>query len=114
MIKSNLFTKKNRYWAKEAIACFANTTSYFFAIRKCNVFQGKNCAIIVYIIIKLCGGKMFEVSKEEYVNKTFRLKRPLVAQLQAYAAKKGISLNSLVAQCCEFAMLHKDMPPKAK
>ena len=50
---------------------------------------------------------MFEASREEYINKTFRLKKALVTELQAYAAEKDISLNALVAQCCEFALSHK-------
>lgn len=47
---------------------------------------------------------MFEVTKEEHVNKTFRLKKALVEELEAYAAESNISLNQLVAQCCRYAL----------
>ena len=46
----------------------------------------------------------FEVSKPEYVNKTFRLKAELVKRLEILAQEKGVSLNNLVSQCCEYAL----------
>jgi len=47
---------------------------------------------------------MFEVRKEEMTNKTFRLPLNLVEQLYKVAQGKGISLNNLVKQCCEYAL----------
>ena len=43
-------------------------------------------------------------NKPEMVNKTFRLPQELVQKLQTVAQNKGISLNNLVAQCCEYAL----------
>ena len=43
---------------------------------------------------------MFEVIKDEYINKTFRMKKALVNELTEYATKNNISLNNLVEQCC--------------
>ena len=47
---------------------------------------------------------MFEVKKEKYVNKTFRLKKTLVERLEKIAFKNSISLNELVSQCCNYAI----------
>lgn len=47
---------------------------------------------------------MFEIKKLEYVNKTFRLQKVLVERLSKYATEADVSLNSLVAQCCEYAL----------
>ncbi|MFI3230505.1 MAG: hypothetical protein R3Y29_03010 [bacterium] len=47
---------------------------------------------------------MFEAKKTEFVNKTFRLEKPLVDKLSKYASETNISLNSLVSQCCEYAL----------
>ncbi len=47
---------------------------------------------------------MFKVEKEEMVNKTFRLPVSLVEKLYGVAQNKGVSLNSLVRQCCEYAL----------
>ena len=47
---------------------------------------------------------MFKVSKPEMINKTFRLPLPLVKRLQEVAQLKDVSLNYLVAQCCEYAL----------
>ena len=46
----------------------------------------------------------FEVNKPEYVNKTFRLQVELVKRLEVLAQEKEVSLNNLVAQCCEYAL----------
>ncbi len=45
---------------------------------------------------------MFKVQKPETVNKTFRLPKELVQELQTVAQNQGVSLNKLVQQCCEF------------
>ncbi len=47
---------------------------------------------------------MFRVEKEEMVNKTFRLPVSLVERLYSLAQNRGVSLNSLVKQCCEYAL----------
>lgn len=56
---------------------------------------------------------MFKVQKEEMVNKTFRLPSKLIEELQELAQNKGVSLNNLVKQCCEYALKHledKNLP----
>lgn len=47
---------------------------------------------------------MFKVKKIEMINKTFRLPTKLVEELQTIAQNKGVSLNNLVQQCCEYAI----------
>ncbi len=47
---------------------------------------------------------MFEVKKTEHINKTFRMPSELVKQLEILAQEKGVSLNNLVVQCCEYAL----------
>lgn len=47
---------------------------------------------------------MFRVEKEEMINKTFRLPVSLVEKLYSVAQNKGVSLNNLVKQCCEYAL----------
>ncbi|MBQ9688689.1 Arc family DNA-binding protein [bacterium] len=47
---------------------------------------------------------MFKIEKTEMTNKTFRLPMELIEQLSKVAQNKGISLNSLVKQCCEYAL----------
>ena len=56
---------------------------------------------------------MFDVSKPEMVNKTFRLPLPLVKRLQEVAQIKDVSLNYLVAQCCEYALADMKNDKKA-
>ncbi len=51
---------------------------------------------------------MFQVKKTEMTNKTFRLPLKLVQELQIVAQNKGVSLNNLVLQCCEYALRHLD------
>lgn len=50
------------------------------------------------------GDVMFEVKKEEYVNKTFRLPVDLVKHLECVAQNEKVSLNNLIIQCCEYAL----------
>lgn len=52
---------------------------------------------------------VFEIRKEEFVNKTFRLKRALAEELAQCAADNQISMNSLVAQCCRYALDHMNI-----
>ena len=47
---------------------------------------------------------MFEIKKEEYVNKTFRMPIELVKKMEVIAQKEKISLNNLVIQCCEYSI----------
>ena len=47
---------------------------------------------------------MFKVEKQKMINKTFRLPLELVQKLQTLAQNKGVSLNNLVMQCCEYAL----------
>lgn len=51
---------------------------------------------------------MFKVKKVEMVNKTFRLPADLVANLESVAQQKGVSLNNLVQQCCQYALDNLD------
>lgn len=48
---------------------------------------------------------MFEIQKTEFVNRTFRIEKELLEQLSTAAAENNISLNSLVNQCCRYALL---------
>jgi len=52
---------------------------------------------------------MFDISKPEMVNKTFRLPLTLVKELQQVAQTKNVSLNYLVSQCCEYALKNLNM-----
>ena len=47
---------------------------------------------------------MFKVKKTEYTNKTFRMPIELVGKMEKLAQNKGISLNNLIVQCCEYAL----------
>lgn len=47
---------------------------------------------------------MFKIEKPEYVNKTFRMEKKLVEQLEKLAQNENISVNSLVIQCCNYAL----------
>lgn len=47
---------------------------------------------------------MFEVKKDEFVNKTFRMPVNLVSKLEVIAQNEKVSLNNLVVQCCEYAL----------
>ncbi len=49
---------------------------------------------------------MFKVEKTEMINKTFRLPIKLVERLLVLANNKGVSLNNLIIQCCEYALKH--------
>ena len=57
---------------------------------------------------------MFSVKKIEMVNKTFRLPLDLVERLSIVAQDKGVSLNNLVTQCCEYALEQLDNSPLSK
>ena len=61
-----------------------------------------------YILKILCMKNTFKIEKLEYVNKTFRLPLELVEKMQKIAQNKGVSLNNLVMQCCEYALKNLD------
>ena len=50
----------------------------------------------------------FKIEKQEMINKTFRMPLDLVQQMQIIAQNKGVSLNNLVVQCCEYALKNLD------
>ena len=47
---------------------------------------------------------MFKIKKTEHTNKTFRLPVELVEKMEQIAQSRGVSLNNLVIQCCEYAL----------
>ena len=47
---------------------------------------------------------MFNVKKTEMANKTFRLPLDLIKKLETVAQQKGVSVNNLVQQCCQYAL----------
>ena len=47
---------------------------------------------------------MFKIKKTEHINKTFRLPVELVENMEKLAQSRGVSLNNLVIQCCEYAL----------
>ena len=53
---------------------------------------------------------MFKIQKTEYINKTFRLPTELVKNMESIAQNRGISLNNLVIQCCEYALANLEQP----
>ena len=50
----------------------------------------------------------FKVEKEEYINKTFRLERSLVDELEKICDEKNISMNKLIVKCIEYAIKNMD------
>lgn len=46
----------------------------------------------------------FKIEKDEYVNRTFRLKKKLVDRMEAICNQNDISLNKLTVQCIEYAL----------
>ena len=50
----------------------------------------------------------FKVEKEEYVNKTFRINKKLINELEIICDKKNISLNKLVVKCIKYALENLD------
>lgn len=46
----------------------------------------------------------FTVEKTRYINKTFRIDENLLKRLEKVATEENISINSLVVQCCKFAL----------
>ena len=57
---------------------------------------------------------MFQLRKtEETISKTFRYPISLIDKMSAIAQNEGISLNSFVVQCCEYAIEHLDLNDNA-
>jgi len=50
----------------------------------------------------------FKIEKEESLNKTIRLPRSLIKQLEKLASDQNISFNKLVIQCCQYALKNLD------
>lgn len=52
---------------------------------------------------------MFTIKKEyiEYENKSLRLPKDLIDELQSLANENNISFNKVVIQCIEYALEHK-------
>ena len=46
----------------------------------------------------------FKIPKEEYVNRTFRLRKELIDQMETICSEKNISLNKLTVLCIEYAL----------
>ena len=53
---------------------------------------------------------MFEIKSGniEYENKSLRLPKTLINQVQSLADENDISFNKLVIQCIEYALSHRD------
>lgn len=49
----------------------------------------------------------FEIKRQEYVNRTFRLTKELADTLSQVAQEENISVNELVVQSCQFALEHR-------
>lgn len=49
---------------------------------------------------------MFEIVKREASNKTIRMPNELIEKLENLAVEKDVSFNSVVVQCCEYAIKH--------
>ncbi|MCM1325234.1 MAG: hypothetical protein NC094_05595 [Bacteroidales bacterium] len=47
---------------------------------------------------------VFKVEKTRYINKTFRIEENLLKRLEQVSTEENISINSLVVQCCKFAL----------
>ncbi|GKH47935.1 YlcI/YnfO family protein [Anaerotruncus massiliensis (ex Togo et al. 2019)] len=57
---------------------------------------------------------MFQITRPEYISKTFRLPKELLRQMEETAQRQGVSLNSLVVQCCDYALrnLERETSPE--
>lgn len=57
----------------------------------------------------------FKIPREEYINRTFRLRKELVDRMESICNEKNISLNKLTVLCIEYALanLEEDDTPKA-
>lgn len=46
----------------------------------------------------------FQIKRQEYVNRTYRIPKELADRLSQIAQQEDISVNELVVQSCEFAL----------
>lgn len=55
---------------------------------------------------------MFKLKKEyvEYENKSLRLPKDLIAQVQAMADRNNMSFNKVVIQCIEYSLENAEKP----
>ncbi len=54
---------------------------------------------------------MFRVRRaEESESKTFRFPKSLLEKMAEISQNEGVSLNSFVVQCCEYAIAHFEKP----
>lgn len=50
----------------------------------------------------------FRIEKEEFVNRTFRLDKKMVDEMERICNDKGISMNKLVVLCIRYALDNLD------
>ena len=97
---------------KQPLPFFFLILPHNIAIYKINYIVNYNIIVSVFFRKKIPYNKpyevttMFKVKKQEHINKTFRMPVELVASLEELAAKKEVSLNQLVIQCCAYALAH--------
>ena len=53
--------------------------------------------------------KNFNIEREEYINKTFRIPIELVDKMSTICGNKNVSLNKLTVKCIEYALDNSDM-----
>jgi len=51
----------------------------------------------------------FNIEKEEYINKTFKIPVKLVEQMNKICDKKNVSLNKLAVKCIEYALENSEI-----
>ena len=57
---------------------------------------------------------MFVVRKPENSNKTIRMPNSMIEKMEEIAARKDISFNQLVIQCCEYALSNLEAEEEEK
>ena len=57
---------------------------------------------------------MFVVRKPENSNKTIRMPNSMIEKMEEIAARKDISFNQLVIQCCEYALSNLEAEEEKK
>jgi predicted HicB family RNase H-like nuclease len=53
--------------------------------------------------------KKFNIEREEYINKTFKIPVKLADEMNKICDSKNVSLNKLVVKCIEYALENSDM-----
>lgn len=51
----------------------------------------------------------FNIEREEYINKTFKIPVKLIDQMNKICDSKNVSLNKLVVKCIEYALDNSDI-----